>query len=146
MYQHFYIALCFYQPNIFPGKSLLCKEKAIQEAEKEEKAKDAGDKPIADPVYYISLVGVDEWGFVEQDEYIFDTYTKLYDFVGADIKVKSAQDLWAFYKQHQKVDELQQTKTHDIYKIVELFIKNNSNGHFIIDECPILRGKCYLDC
>ena len=175
-------------------------------------------------MYYISLVGVDQYGFVEEDEYIFDIYTKLYDFVGTNVNVLSAQDLWEFYKQHNNQEDSGDilnidlsklgdsaerdhndnkklnvdghikghfkqlwmrfkqpfTKKRDVnisspgdshssivesvekcrkyveserkkvsvYALVELFIKNHPNGHFIIDECPIPResGKCYTDC
>lgn len=153
MYPYFYIGLCCYQPNIFSGKSLLCKEKATQKVEEEEKAKAAGDKIIADPVFYISLVGVDHRGFVEEDEYIFDIYTKLYDFVGTDVKVKSAQDMWEYYDQHHKKRRYQRNKI-DIYTLIKFFIKNNPNGHFIIDECPMIgedlgvRSRCFdfIDC
>ena len=112
----------------------------MQTAEKEEKAVNDGDKPSADPVYYISLLGVDGKGIVDEYEYIFDIYTRLFDFTDTDVKAKSSQDLWAFYRLHHKLDPSEKLKV-DIYTIVECFIQQNSNGHFIIDECPILRGK-----
>ena len=58
----------------FAGKSLIGKEKAIQTAEKEDL------DPNPNPVFFISLVGVDENGFVDEHERIFDLYTELYDF------------------------------------------------------------------
>lgn len=33
----------------------------------------------------------------------------------------------------------------NVYKLVEFFIEKNPHGHFIIDECPIIRkGKCLV--
>ena len=123
-----------HRTNIFSGKTLLCKEKAIDTDEKEDDATNMGDKSNADPVYYISLLGVDKYGFVEEDEYIFDVYTKEYDFVGTNVKVLNAQDLMEFYiKRSIKMDSKIK-----IYQLLEYFIKHNSSGHFIIDECPIL--------
>ena len=71
----------------FSGKSLISKEKAIQTAEKESLKQNPA------PVFFISLVGVDREGFVDVHEHIFDIYTKLYDFHGSNVNVKSAQDL-----------------------------------------------------
>ena len=76
----------------FIGKSLVCKEKVIQTAAKEEQ----NSKPR--PVYFISLVGVNRRGNVEDDEYIYDMYTKLYDFSGLNVEVLSAQDLLVSYQ------------------------------------------------
>ena len=140
----------------FVGKSLICKEKAAQESEKEEQS------PNSRPVYFISLVGVDKLGEISRFEHIYDVYTKLYDFVSTDVIVLSAQDLWRIYqerKQHEqptgilkrivksmscgtKHNETFYLEDDEIYSVVESFIKNNANGHFIIDECPfILDGK-----
>jgi len=68
-------------------------------------------------VFFISLVGVDEKGFVDDHEHIYDIYTKLFDFWGRkatlkgfhgntvshcmhcarNLNVISAQDLRDFY-------------------------------------------------
>ena len=77
---------------------------------------------------------MDEYGKVEKDEHIFDILTKLYDFNDTDVEVLSAQDLLKFYQGWQKI-----TPNDDIYTFVEFFMKNHSEGHFIIDECPILK-------
>ena len=84
------------RPIEFSGKSLISKEKAIQTAEKEEL------KLNPDPVFFMSFVGVNLEGFVEEHEHIFDIYTKEYDFLGCDVKVMSAQDLWDFYESKHK--------------------------------------------
>ena len=113
------------------GKSLIGKEKAIQCADNENL------KLNPDPVYYISLVGVDENGFVEDHEHIFDIYTKEYDFLGSDVQFKSAQDLWDFYQSlHKNADKHKV----DIYRMASFFVKKHFNGHFVFDECPFRRN------
>ena len=121
------------------GKSLVCKERCIQTAENEKLAEDVGSKSKANPTYFVSLVGVDGFGIVEKDEFIFDIYTKLYDFHGSNIKVVSAQDLWTFYKSKEMgVDK----SNVDIYCLVEYFVQHHLDGHFVLDECPFIRiGK-----
>ena len=125
---------------------------ARQKAEKEEQQVRDGDKIKADPVFYISLVGVDHWGKVEEDEHIFDILTKDYDFIDTDVKVLSAQDLLKFYNSTSgRVNKFKQWlgienrgyKSRKIYNLVQFFIENNPDGHFIIDECPVLarQGK-----
>ena len=51
----------------------------------------------AKQVYFISMVGVNEYGVVDEHEHIFDIFTKTYDFIGSNVQVISAQDLWKFY-------------------------------------------------
>ena len=90
-----------------------------------------------DPVFFMSFVGVNSEGFVEEHEHIFDIYTKEYDFLGCDVKVLSAQDLWDFYKsKHRGADRSEI----DVYTMAELFVDQHSNGHFVVDECPF-KGK-----
>ena len=93
-------------------------------------------KSKADPVFFISLVSVERHGIIDEHEYIFDLYTKKYDFLGIHVQVISAQDLWNFYE--FKKPGAVKTEV-DIYLLVEYFIQHHSNGHFIIDECPIIR-------
>ena len=93
---------CISTFNLFPGKTLLCKERAIETAEKEKYAENMGLKSKADPVYLLSLVGADEKGYVEQNEYIFDIYTNMYDFVNTDVKVITAQNLLDFYTENDQ--------------------------------------------
>ena len=93
-------------------------------------------KSKADPVFFISLVSVDRHGIIDEHEYIYDLYTKKYDFLGSDVQVISAQDLWNFYE--SKNPGADKTKA-DIYSLVEYFIQQHSIGHFILDECPIIR-------
>ena len=104
-------------------------------AEKERFAEDVGLKLKSDPVFFISLVGVDYRGVIDSDEYIFDIYTKSYDFHGSNVKVVSAQDLWAFYESQNKGADRSKV---DIYFLVEYFIQHNLDGHFVLDECPFL--------
>ena len=113
--------------NKFSGKSLISKEKAIQTSEKEEMELNP------DPVFFMSFVGVDEYGFVKEHEHIFDIYTKEYDFLGCDVQVISAQDLWSFYK--SKYPRADREKM-DVYTMAEFFVDQHSNGHFVVDECP----------
>ena len=68
----------------------MCKEKAKQTSYQEEEEENMGSKPKADPVFFISLVGVKERsGIVDDHEHIFDIYTKEYDFDDSDVEVKS---------------------------------------------------------
>ena len=107
------------------------KEKAIQTAEKEDL------KSNPDPVFFMSLVGVNGKGIIDEDEHIFDIYTKLYHFLGCDVKVKSAQDLWDFYEsKHKGADR----KEVDIYRAAEFFVEQHPNGHYVVDECPFREG------
>ena len=122
------------------GKSLISKEKCIQTAEKERFLEDVGLKFKAQDVFFISLVGVNNTGIVDEHEYIFDIYSKAYDFHGTAVKVMSAQDLWAFFESKNKGAD---RKIVNIYFLVEYFIQHHQHGHFILDECPFLasRGK-----
>ena len=124
---------------LISGKSLIIKERCIQTAENERFAENVGLKNRANPVFFISLVGVDELGMVDKYEYIFDIYTQMYDFQGSDVKVVSAQDLWNFYEsKNKRADQLKV----DIYYLVEYFVEHHSDGHFVLDECPFLEvGK-----
>ena len=121
---------------------MICKEKCIQTAEKERFAEDVGLKVKANPVFFISLVGLSWKGLssiVDKDEYIFDIYTKSYDFQGSSVKILSAQDLWAFY---QSKNQRANREKVDIYCLVEYFIQHHLDGNFVLDECPFLKfGK-----
>ena len=102
-------------------------------------------KSKADPVFFISLVGVSDKydktgmlkkeGIVDEDEHIFDIYTKTYDFLGCDVHVVSAQDLWAFYESKNNGADRTQA---DIYILVDYFVQSHPNGHYVLDECPFL--------
>ena len=121
---------------LISGKSLISKERCIQTAENEKFAEDVGSKTKANPVFFISLVGANSLkGFVDKDEYIFDIFTKEYDFQGSNVKVVSAQDLCTFYEsKNEGADHLEV----DIYFLVEYFIQHHLDGHFVLDECPFL--------
>ena len=75
-------------------------------------------------------------GIVDKYEYIFDIYTKAYDFEGTAVKVLSAQDLLAFYE--SKSGGKAYRNAFDIYFLVEYFIQHHQDGHFILDECPFI--------
>ena len=120
------------------GKSLICKEKCIQKYEKESNLVDEGLKSKPDPTFFISMVGVDKYGEVDEHEHLFDIFTKLYDFSGGKVRVLSAQDLWTFYESKNKGVK---REDFDIYTLVEFFIQHHPNGHFTFDECPFLRTK-----
>ena len=94
-----------------------------------------GLKSESDPVFFIAMGGVDNTGFVDDNEHIFDLFTKLYDDLDSDVQILSAQDLWSFYESKHKGAN---RKDVDIYFLVEFFIQHHSNRHFIIDECPFL--------
>ena len=115
---------------------MIGKEKASQIGEREKVAEETGLKCKADPVFFISMVGVDEQGKIDEHEHIFDIYTKEYDFLGCEVQVISAQDLWKFYKSRNKDAYL--TKV-DIYFLVVFFIQRHPDGHYVLDECPFLR-------
>ena len=108
-------------------------EKAMRTAEKEEL------KVNTDPVFFISLIGVDEYGFVEEHEHIFDIITMEYDFLGCDVKMISAQNLWEFYK--SKVPGVNRSNI-DVYTMAEFFVEQHSNGHFVLDNCPFKNDRC----
>ena len=120
----------------------------MQTADREEEEENMGLKPKADPVYFISLVGVDEFGNVEDHEHIFDIYTKLYDFKHHDVIVKSAQDLWDWYKRKTRLHWFKKKEDVNIYQLVEYFVQHNRRAHYVLDECPFLsnggRRKCKI--
>ena len=121
-------------------KSLISKENAIQTAENERMKEEMGLKTKAAPVFFISMVGVDEKGIVDEYEHIFDLFTKMYDFHGSDVHVISAQDLLHFFASKYKVVN---RETVDIYTLVEYFVENHPEGNFIADECPFIKGSTY---
>ena len=123
-----------FKTKYFTGKSLIGKEKAIQTAEKQDL------DPNPNPVFFISLVGVNFNGSVAEYEHIFDLYTKLYDFQGTNVKLISAQDLRDFYESNHKLAD---KKEIDVYKMAEFFIEEHSNGHFVVDECPFRTRSKY---
>ena len=81
---------------------MICKEKCIQKYEKEINLVDEGLKSKPDPVFFLSLAGVDVCGKVEEHERLFDIFTKLYDFCGCNVQVLSAQDMWTYYESKNK--------------------------------------------
>ena len=80
---------------------------------------------------------MDENGFIYDHEHIFDIYTKWYDFLGHDVEVKSAQDLWDFYEANHKGAD---RKKIGVYTVAEYFVERHPNGHYVVDECPFIGG------
>ena len=127
--------------NVFmfiSGKSLISKEKAVQKDENEKNAKDMGLKKKSDQVFFISMVGANQYGIVDEHEHIFDLYTKAYDFLGSDVQVISARDLYEFY---QASNERADRKKVDVYFLVEYFVQHHPEEHYIIDECPFVKPR-----
>ena len=87
---------------------------------------------------------MNERGYVGKYEYVFDIYTKAYDFHGSHVKFLSSQDLWAFYEAKNKGAN---RKWIPIYFLVEYFIQHHQHGHFVLDEVPFLlpRGKLKIN-
>ena len=92
-------------------------------------------KDMANPVFFISMVGVKRTGIVDDHRHIFDVYKKLYDFLGSNVQMISAQDLWLFYEERNHGAD---KKKINIYELVEFFVRHHSNGHFVLDECPFV--------
>ena len=54
-------------------------------------------------------------------------------FLGVMSKQSALKIFGIFYKyMHKNADR----KKIDIYTMAELFVEQNSNGHFVVDECP----------
>ena len=117
---------------------MVCKEKANKTAEHEENLANLGIKPIPASVFFISLVGSDPFGKVDDNEHIFDIYTKMYDFHATDVIAKSVQDLWEW--QEEKNKGIDKSKI-DVYTLVENFVMEHPNAHYVLDECPFLWHK-----
>ena len=117
---------------------MIGKEKAIQTAEKEKNEEAMGTKSKADPVFFISLVGLDRKGAVDEHDHIFDIYTKEYDFLGHDVQVKTTQDLWDFYEANHKGADRHAV---NIYRVAEFFLQKHGDAHYVFDECPFLTNS-----
>ena len=115
---------------------MICKEKCIQKVEKEMSLVDEGLKLKPDPVFFLSLVGINYRGEFDEHEHLFDIFTKLYDFSRCNVQVLSAQDLWTFYESKNR-GACREDK--DIDVLVYFFIQHHPDGHFILDECPFLQ-------
>ena len=122
--------------RVFLGRAT--KSKDPETDEKENNLVDKGLKSNADTSVFISMVGVDKYGIVDEHEHLFDIFTKLYDFYGSSVHVLSAQDLWSFYQSKKKGANREDV---DIYTLVEFFIQHHANGNFVLDECPFLLTK-----
>jgi len=105
-----------------------------------------GLKSKAAPVFFLSLVGVDIWGKVDDHESIFDIYSKTFEFLTSDVKFKSSQDLKSYYDSQNNVsDSHSDQQKLDIYTLVEYFVKHHPDAHYVLDEVPFLRDrKCII--
>ena len=99
------------------------------------------------------MVGANEKGIVDEHEHIFDIFTKTYDFLGSDVQVISAQDLWKFYVENNPevtiffsfvLNKTAERKKINIYQLVEFFIRRHRSGHYVLDECPFLKISKFL--
>ena len=97
-----------------------------------------GIKDKSNLVFLISMVGVDQQGIVDDHQHIFDIYTKLYDFLGSNVQIINAQDLWSFYAERNKGANRENI---NIYQLVKFFIRHHPNGHFVLDECPFIANS-----
>ena len=104
-----------------------------------------GLKSKAAPVFFLSLVGVDIRGKVDDHESIFDIYSKIFEFLTCDVTFKSAQDLKAYYDSQNNVSDSDEQKV-DIYTLVEYFVKNHPDAHYVLDEVPFLNSGDYSKC
>ena len=102
-----------------------------------------GIKPILDPVFFMSLVGADREGTIDEHQHIFDVYTKLYEFGLSEVKFKSAQDLWEYYESRNKGCDKLNT---NIYSLTEYFVRNHPNAHYVLDEVPFIVPCKYKAC
>ena len=78
------------------------------------------------------------YGLPKETKHIFDICSKEYDFKDTDVVAIDIQDLLEDYK---KTNKNQHNQGHlSVYELVLSFIRNNPNGHFILDEVPIYKG------
>ena len=110
------------------GKTLVCKEKAVQ------KAAENGEKKV----YYISLLHSSSRGWPKIGRPVFDVCTKEYDFNDTDVVPIDICDLWSDYKKDKTYNGRDKVT---VYELALRFIKNNPNGHYIFDEVPIIKGN-----
>ena len=112
-----------------------------------------GLKVKACPVFFLSLVGVDHYGTVDDHESIFDIYTRSYEFLTSDVSFKSAQDLKAYYDAQKKKTNRgncfactsggeSDDEELDIYSLVEFFVEQHPNAHYVLDEVPFMASEC----
>lgn len=135
----------FYCSKLIVGKTLIVKHKAMHTSDQEEEADGAGMNKKICSVYFISLVGaLGKSNAIEEEEGLFDLYTKFYDFYHKEnskrkIIVKTAKDIQNWFNSLNF--EMDNMGRKNVYTMVEAFIKLHSNAHFFIDECPFLPVK-----
>ena len=115
---------------LFSGKTLVCKEKAIQ--------LDA-DAPVGKNVFLFSLLGAEggNGGKPRKLQFVFDLVTKWFEFRGTNVKFVDVQMLC----DHFEKETGNSSSDEDIYTIILQFIKDHPNSHFIFDEVPFIKEK-----
>ena len=91
-------------------------------------------------IYFISLVGSDagDWngkGFPRNAFYIFDVKSEM-ELEKHNIKFLSCQDLLEYYQKETGMNG----ENMNIYELVKYFMKKNSNGYYLFDEVPLIKG------
>ena len=93
----------------------------------------SAENSILGPIYFISLVACNRFGFAEKYKFIYDVLSKEYDFNGTNVKFIDVGDLWDFYKSHNP--KAVKSKC-DVLLLSEYFMKMHPNSSFILDEVP----------
>ena len=122
---------------MFSGKTLVCKEKALQ--------LDANN-PTGKGVYFISLLGADSKGKLRPFQFVYDLITKWYDFGNSNVKFVDVRMLCDHYEKKTGTKlwtkmPLWSSSNVDVYKLALQFIEDHPNSHFIFDEVPFIRKK-----
>ena len=112
----------------FTGKTLVCKEKAIQLDT---------DAPIGKNVLYISLLNTDGEGNPTAFQFVFDLITRWYDFGSTNVIFMDVRDLCAHYEKRTGKKSL----SVDVYTLSLQFIEDHPNSHFVFDEVPFFKRR-----
>ena len=115
------------------GKTVISKQKSIETAENDETKE----------VYFISLVACDGWGRpIGETPYVFDICTKHFDLKNTKVNAIDVPYLLNFFKNHRLTDD--EDISNNVYRLLEFFVRNKPNGHFVVDEVPIVCSKDYV--
>ena len=119
-----------------PGKTLVCKEKAIQL----DVAATSGKN-----VYFISLLGAngEDNGKPYRFPFVFDLVTKWYDFRNTNAKFVDVRRLCDHYEKTTGKGRLYVDNYVDIYRLSLQFIADHPNSNYIFDEVPFIKNGKY---